>query len=237
MRGSRPHNPTNEYVIVDGIYFYKETNSGYYLGNVRIPNRKRKYPMRLHNYIWQKYNGEIPKGYHVHHIDENKDNNDISNLELLKAFDHLSLHAYEKSDLARNNMLTVVQPYAAKWHGSKAGKKFHVEHYKKYTEEKWMKPITKICSVCGKEYTTNQASATKSKYCSNNCKSAARRKSGIDNISCICPICHKTYTKNKYSKSTVCKDCLQIKAESTRQRKKAARQSSNHLESKTDDLS
>lgn len=61
MRGSRPHNPNADYIIEDGIYFYKETNSGYYLGNVPIPGRKRKYPMRLHVYVWQKYNGEVPK--------------------------------------------------------------------------------------------------------------------------------------------------------------------------------
>lgn len=47
----------------------------------------------LHRYIWQKYNGNIPSGYCVHHKDENKDNNDISNLELLQAAEHSRKHS------------------------------------------------------------------------------------------------------------------------------------------------
>lgn len=230
MRGSRPHNPTNDYVIVDGIYFYKENKSGYYLGNVKIPNRKRRYPMRLHNYIWQKYNGDIPKGYHVHHVDENKENNDISNLELLPSYAHLSLHAKENADLARENMLNVAQLAAAQWHSSEEGKEYHSNHYEQYTREKWMKPIVKVCEICGKEYITNQASAWKSKYCSNNCKATARRRSGTDKVPYTCPMCGKTYMKYKYSKATVCADCLHTKAESTRQQKKALKESSNPSE-------
>ena len=39
---------------------------------------------RLHREVWKLYNGQIPKGYHVHHKDENTWNNDISNLELVE---------------------------------------------------------------------------------------------------------------------------------------------------------
>ena len=38
--------------------------------------------IRLHREVWKYHNGEIPKGYHVHHIDSNKNNNSIDNLEL-----------------------------------------------------------------------------------------------------------------------------------------------------------
>lgn len=37
----------------------------------------------LHRVIWMAVNGEIPEGYEVNHIDENKNNNSISNLNLL----------------------------------------------------------------------------------------------------------------------------------------------------------
>lgn len=207
MRGSRPHNPNAKYVIVDDIYFYKEADSGYYLGNVKIPGRKRRYPMRLHVYIWRKYNGDIPKGYHVHHKDENKDNNDISNLELLKSYDHLSSHALKHSELSSLNMYEKVLPAAKEWHKSEKSTQFHKDHYEKYTRGKWMEPVTKTCTICGKEYTVTHASAYKSKYCSNACKATARRRSGKDNIEATCQICGKTYIKNKYSKSTACKEC------------------------------
>ena len=208
MRGSRPHNPNSEYVVVDGIYFYKEQNSGYYLGNVRIPGRNRRYPMRLHVYIWRKHNGEVPKGYHVHHIDENKDNNDISNLTLVSAFDHLHLHGVEKSDLARENMKRVASPAAAKWHKSEAAKQTHVDIYNKHTRDMWMAPVEKVCEICGKTYTVNHATAYKSKYCSNACKATARRRSSVDKIEVPCSICGKPRFINKYSKATVCKDCM-----------------------------
>lgn len=38
---------------------------------------------RLHRIIWECVNGEIPDGMQINHIDENKDNNCISNLNLM----------------------------------------------------------------------------------------------------------------------------------------------------------
>ena len=38
---------------------------------------------RLHRAVWEHHNGKIPNGYHVHHKDGDRNNNDISNLELL----------------------------------------------------------------------------------------------------------------------------------------------------------
>lgn len=44
--------------------------------------------------IWCRHNGvdNIPKGYHVHHIDLDPTNNDISNLQLMLHGDHMRLH-------------------------------------------------------------------------------------------------------------------------------------------------
>lgn len=46
----------------------------------------------VHRLQWIKYNGEIPKGYVVHHIDENKLNWGIDNLELISRSEHLKRH-------------------------------------------------------------------------------------------------------------------------------------------------
>jgi len=46
-----------------------------------------------HVYVWELYNGEKPKGYNIHHIDENPSNNDISNLELLSFSGHKRRHS------------------------------------------------------------------------------------------------------------------------------------------------
>lgn len=47
----------------------------------------------LHQYIWMCANGcEMPEGFDVHHIDGNKLNNNIYNLELIESFKHRSEH-------------------------------------------------------------------------------------------------------------------------------------------------
>lgn len=45
-------------------------------------NRKRKFYLG-HRLIWETFNGEVPKGFEINHIDENKQNNILSNLNLL----------------------------------------------------------------------------------------------------------------------------------------------------------
>jgi hypothetical protein len=46
----------------------------------------------IHRLQWVKHHGEIPKGYVVHHKDENKLNWDITNLELITRSEHLKRH-------------------------------------------------------------------------------------------------------------------------------------------------
>ena len=44
-------------------------------------------------WVWQAYTGQsIPKGYVIHHIDEDPTNNDYSNLQMMTWQEHLSLH-------------------------------------------------------------------------------------------------------------------------------------------------
>ena len=52
---------------------------------------------RMHRYVWEFYNGAIPSGFDVHHIDHNVDNNNISNLELLSKKEHQHKHSQERT--------------------------------------------------------------------------------------------------------------------------------------------
>lgn len=57
---------------------------------VFVINGVREYEHRL---VWEKYNGEIPKGYHIHHINGNKQDNRIENLMLIDSSKHSSFHS------------------------------------------------------------------------------------------------------------------------------------------------
>ncbi len=58
--------------------------------------RGRRGVISVHRLVWQTIHGPIPKGMQVHHIDENKLNNHISNLELLPIGVHQGLHLKNK---------------------------------------------------------------------------------------------------------------------------------------------
>lgn len=190
------------YGIVNGIKFRKDKKTGYYLSGVI--NGKRK---RLHRYVWEQINGEIPKGYDIHHIDHNKDNNEINNLEIISSKTHKKLHGIEMTEEQREryrkNLNEKARPKAVEWHKSDKAKDFHKELYKISLGA--LKPIKFICEYCGKEY--YKINNGMNRFCSNNCKSAYRRKSGVDNETRKCIKCGKEYTCNKYSSRKMCKDC------------------------------
>jgi len=49
-----------------------------------------------HRLIWYLFNGEIPEKHHIHHKNEDRQDNRISNLECLSAGDHVRRHAKDR---------------------------------------------------------------------------------------------------------------------------------------------
>lgn len=152
----------------DGYKFRKDKNTGYWLCSTLHK--------RLHIYIYEKYNGKIPKGYEVHHIDHNKDNNEIDNLKLLTRKEHNKIHKEEMSEeekqKRRDNLNKNARPKAIEWHKSKEGKEWHKKHYDKM-KNKLYKKYKFNCLNCGKEFESTQI---KSKYCCVSCKGKYARK-------------------------------------------------------------
>lgn len=186
-----------EYQEFNGIRFYQTEPTDYFRHSVKGTT------ILMHRYVWEYYNCEIPKGYHVHHRDGNKANNDISNLALLKGTEHWKLHGKlltdEEREWRRQNIITNAVPKAIEWHKSEEGKAWHKEHA---TSIDLHKERTQICACCGKSFTTY--STRSSKYCSNACKSKFRRQSGADDVERICVICGKAFTTNKNKKIQCC---------------------------------
>ena len=190
-------------MLVDGIKFYKGKD-GYYMSG------RKETLKRLHIYIWEKHNSTVPKGYCIHHIDHNKDNNDINNLKLMSISEHSRYHInLMDKDKMRENLEINARPKAIEWHGSEKGKKWHKKHYEEMKDKLYAKVIKK-CQYCGKEYET--VDSPKNKYCSNKCKSAARRESGKDDVERKCERCGKYFTVNKYSPKRFCSNICRKEA-------------------------
>ena len=190
----------------DGLSFRRDKRTGYFLNST--------IHKRLHVYVWEHYNGEVPKGYHIHHKDHDKNNNEIENLVLLSAHEHQTLHgnswSEERKEWARQNLINNARPKASEWHGSEDGKKWHSGHAK----EVWanIKPNKYVCSNCGKEFETiNVYGENQNHFCTNACKSAYRRKMGFDNVTKVCEICGGEYVADKYQKTKRCPSCRRCK--------------------------
>lgn len=64
-------------------------------------------------------------------------------------------------------------------------------------KEKLYVQKNKICTYCGKEHLSVRDN--ENSFCSNNCKSAYRRKMKYDFIETICELCKEIFTYNKYN--------------------------------------
>ena len=62
---------------------------GYLQTSLTDDNGKQHF-WQIHRLIWTAVNGEIPEGMQVNHIDENKDNNSINNLNLMTAKENVN---------------------------------------------------------------------------------------------------------------------------------------------------
>lgn len=194
----------DKHLYFDGKMFTRDERTGYYLCSTKNSEGVRK---RMHVYVWEFYNGPVPEGYHVHHIDEDKSNNDISNLKLMLGSAHVSMHGKEMAenhyDEMINNLNINARPKANEWHRSENGREWHKMHYETM-KERLYRTMHFSCENCGKQFSSTQVN---SRFCSNNCKSAWRRKSGVDDIVKICEDCGGEYHANKYAGTKYCSIC------------------------------
>lgn len=195
---------------IDGISFRRDKKTGYYLSSRKIGKRK----VRLHVYVWTRSHGSVPKGYHVHHIDGDKKNNEPENLCILEGHEHISQHMAnltpERVAWAKQNLLDNAVPKAKEWHASEKGREWHRQHgvevYAKREEREY------ICTNCGNAFkTTKYYAKGANTFCSNKCKSAYRRASGVDDVEKVCEMCGEKYIANKYTITKYCPRCKRDK--------------------------
>lgn len=110
-------------ITEDGRIFSKHFNR-YLLGS---PNQdeyitislwckdEKSRPFYYHRVIWFYFNGDIPNGLEINHVDENKSNNSLSNLELMSRGDNVRYGSRTKKASETNSKV-------------QKGKKFTKEH-------------------------------------------------------------------------------------------------------------
>ncbi len=175
-----------------GRSFYQDKKTGYWIST--------DYPrIRAHRWVWICSHGNIPKGYHIHHKNEDKSNNFIENLELIERSRHIRHHFTEEKRERSRKWAEKIRPLTKAWHASSEGLSWHKAH----GILTWInrKPIEIICSFCKKKAITK---TYHQHFCSNKCKSACRRKSGVDNVERECLTCSIKFIISKYAKRQYC---------------------------------
>ena len=85
------------FYIYNGYKFTISKSTGYY--RCTIPKMGR---VSLHRYVWETERGKIPEGYDIHHLDENKQNNIVDNLECLPKAEHTKRYSPHHNQYKNN---------------------------------------------------------------------------------------------------------------------------------------
>jgi hypothetical protein len=126
-------------------------------------------PIHAQRWVWINHFGTIPEGMDIHHRDGDKENNDISNLEMLSRSEHLKRHWQEgRFDL---NQRRIQLAEARKWLKTPEGRIKQSQSSK----EAWKnRKTTELrCHECDHPFNSTQPWA---KFCSGLCGTKTWRR-------------------------------------------------------------
>lgn len=138
----------------------KRNKKGQFVYTTGKGRYKRKningYNIQYSRYVWEKHNGEIPKGMLIHHIDEDKMNNDIKNLQMMTYKEHNLLHAKDKkvwneglTAKTNNKLKNIIDKAQAS--RMKTMKKRFIETYKLRKSGLKLKQIANILNISSRQ--------------------------------------------------------------------------------------
>lgn len=166
------------HIEFNGIKYSRHKDNGYYCRGKWYKTGETM----LHRAIWAAANGPIPSGHHIHHVDGNHENNDLSNLEAISASDHAKHHAKDNSWVgSKENLeqLAKVNDLAKAWHASPEGLEWHSKNGKETWIDRKVFPVPCNGPECSVIMMT--PFPTRAKYCCRSCKgrAATAAKGGV----------------------------------------------------------
>lgn len=132
----------------------------------------------LHKVVWEEHYGKVPTGCVIHHIDHNKLNNDLSNLQCMDAVEHRRHHMAEmKEQTITCAMCGIVKTFYSR---SNKRRKFcslrcNVAHWNRENKNRDINIELRHaqCERCNTRFSTR---VSYRRYCSGRCSKAAQKK-------------------------------------------------------------
>lgn len=180
-----------------GKIYHKRPIGGHYYRSYNKLNAA------LHRTVWAYYNGDIPDGCEIHHVDENKDNNDIANLQCLTKAEHRRLHKAGK--------IVVVCEVCGRTFLTRDNLPSSICSQKCRDQKRQQQPKPATCEYCGKEFVTNERHSART--CSSECAHALARKTRLEGTAKphrgvreqrTCVICGNSFTVRKDAATKTC---------------------------------
>ena len=133
-------------MLWDGSTWYYNKRARYYYD---------RNGMLLHRAVWSRVHGPVPVGYEVHHINRERWDNRLANLELLTVSDHRRLTAVQRDDPG--------------WTEGRSARTSNglIEYWAR------REPVERICDICDQPF---RSTGMRAKRCSPVCKREANRR-------------------------------------------------------------
>lgn len=230
----------------------RHNGRGYYLrpdGYYQAKRYKGMDERSLHRKIYRDHHGSIPKGYHVHHVDGDRANNDIANLEALPAGQHIRHHRLGKPHpnpklwraiMAKGREAMRNRPWV-EYKCAQCGAGFVSQHCRprkfcgvacleKYRANAFAGERRK-CDECGKGY---KATRNAQRYCGKRCNARAaerRYKAGSPKPRiCVCAHCRERFRSSRTNARFCGRSCA-VNFHSNHQRRRKVSDATGRLRS------
>lgn len=200
----------------DGIIYKKRNHDQHYFRQAGI-----------YRDVWQYYNGEIPDGYVIHHVDENPDNNAIENLQCMTQAEHRRLHNENLTrDFKEFTCVVCGKTFTAMNLGIN---KYCSEHCRQRGGYLARKTELRYCEFCGEPFFT--APTWEQQFCSPHCARKANADQSIANLPKntkqlkpkTCPACGEIFQPH-HAKQICCSRKCAMQIRWQQQREAAKRQ-------------